>query len=107
MAKARYTGQGNVRLTLNYEEASTLAVILSHIGGSPIDSPRRHAKAVAEALASLGIEFDNVDEMELVDEHDGRGSITFKDYPPPTPPDAGWWSMTLIDELRPYPARAV
>lgn len=46
-----------VMLTLNEQEAQTLADILAKVGGVPETTRRRHASAIAGALEEAGVRF--------------------------------------------------
>lgn len=64
-------------LRLSKDEANTLTVILSNVGGSPSESPRKHAAAVRTALIGAGFVAATAPEYKLA----GTGSLYFSDYP--------------------------
>jgi hypothetical protein len=72
----------DVTLTLNEDEANTLAAIMGHIGGRA-DSPRKHTTAILSALSGAGFKWyvgDVLDDQA----HPARlvsGSLRFADYP--------------------------
>jgi hypothetical protein len=72
-----------VSLTLNEDEARTLAAILRHVGGDETLSPRRHASAIARALAGTGVVNESNSERRLIRSHaspNGLAGIVFKNY---------------------------
>lgn len=56
MAHAEKVEEVTVTLTLNKDEARTLAHVLGLVGGSPTDSPRRHVSPISSALRSVGFD---------------------------------------------------
>jgi hypothetical protein len=66
----------SVTLELTLEEARTLAVVLSRVGGDCWDSPRKHTLAVGGALAGIGIEWDSAAEGILL----SNNILHFSDY---------------------------
>lgn len=81
------TEETTYHLELNFEELKTLRAIFNRVGGSPINSPRRHMDAMADAIdAAVGK--DRYDwtwaapEVDLASkQHDG---IYFNEYPEST-----------------------
>lgn len=70
-----------VTLRMSHEEARTLWAVMMKVGGSPADSPRKHADAIRYAVAGaigLGAVYDTEEVPE------GRlartGVVTFRDY---------------------------
>lgn len=71
-----------VNLYLTLEEARTLAVVMSRVGGSPRISPREHVASVSDALHGAGIRWQDASERSLLsDAHGFRSNIIFSDYP--------------------------
>lgn len=71
------TSEG-IWLDLDHEEAQFLADVLSRVGGNMFDSRRKHAEAISQALAAVGVEYQ---------ENDGAvGSIQFQSETEPTLP---------------------
>lgn len=70
-----------VTLELNMDEYSTLVAILNRIGGSPFNSPRKHAQSIQEALMPLA-DWDEYGHPvnNLVIRDNFGGSIYFNDY---------------------------
>ena len=73
----------SVTLTLNEEEVRTLLVVLSLIGGSPDNSPRKHADsidaALQQAIEANVLTYSMTREYTCVD--DRYRSIYFNNYP--------------------------
>lgn len=76
-------------LRLTSDEARTLHNIVTSIGGCPIDSRRRHADAIKNALESNGInsphrlfDEDQAREEGFLKEKDNR-DIYYQDHPNP------------------------
>ena len=75
----------SVTLELTLEEARTLAVVYSRVGGSDGtfgDSPRRHCASVCDALEVVGVFYGDAPEYDLLDTNsDGhKQAIYFSDY---------------------------
>jgi len=76
----------SVTLELTLEEARTLAVVYSRVGGSDGsfgDSPRRHCASVYDALEGIGVTYRGAPEKALLVGSPGREyqSLYFSDYP--------------------------
>ena len=70
-----------VTLDLTLEEARTLAVVLSRVGGSPRISPREHIEAVSNALSDVGVNWLSASERGLIEDSPRYQSIMFNNYP--------------------------
>jgi len=67
------------QLTLSKEEAETLAVVCSLVGGCPTYSPRKHTDSITKALKSKNIFYYNTQARELLN-NSNKNNIDFKDY---------------------------
>jgi hypothetical protein len=82
MAKAtrqtqrKVTEETTVTLTLNANEAVTLALVLANIGGPRENSPRAHTQAVYEALSRAGVDYGRSTAYRL-----HTGETRFSAYP--------------------------
>lgn len=65
-----------INLELTKEEAETLRFILNRIGGTPSNSPRKHADSITTALRHVGIQLPK---LGVNDSWDNK--IFFTEYP--------------------------
>jgi hypothetical protein len=82
MATAKKTDETyKVKLTLTKAEAETLHIILGLVGGNPVNSPRKYADSIQEALDKIGV--TNSVSMEYGSNGLDRtnGDITFYEDP--------------------------
>lgn len=79
-----------VNLELTPAEARTLAVVLSHVGGSVDNSPRKHMSEISAALYKVGIKYFESDERHLLQSHH---SLYFDTYPKEAPLDGTSWEF--------------
>ena len=74
----------SVTLELTLEEARTLAVVFSKVGGPDGtygDSPRRHVASVSYALEDVGIIHRDAPERDLVEDNSHYQGLYFSQYP--------------------------
>jgi hypothetical protein len=70
-----------VTLTMSLREAEFLAAVMLKIGGSETNSPRKHQKSIAEALARAQVSHGMFTPYRhAFDLSDGPG-VHFNDYP--------------------------
>lgn len=80
-------------LILSEAEARTLQVVLSRVGGSSTESPRKHvARIVAELQGRVGVPWHEHPENDLAT-HD---TISFNSYPEPEPDKSKWVSPEAL-----------
>lgn len=65
-------------LEMTKDEAETLRVVLANVDGSPDNSPRKNAQAIANELSANDIDYRSADAYKYLS---GGGSIYFRDYP--------------------------
>lgn len=67
-----------VTLALTEQEVLTMITILNNVGGHPEKSMRKHAASVLDSLLNVASR-DAPDSYNVIDRHQGPGSIYFKD----------------------------
>jgi hypothetical protein len=89
MRKVEETREPCVVLRLSTDAANVLMVILAHVTGDPVNSPRKHADSIEDALEkTLGYPMDYLREHSLLIEGSTtvEKSIVFRNYDGTTPP---------------------
>lgn len=74
-----YVDVERVELILSVEEARFVRDLMGMVGGNQINSRRRHADSIIDALNSAGIYSSITDEYMNHEDVEGQSSIYFKD----------------------------